>query len=91
MILENIISYIVLPLLGLSLFFVFVRILIGPSIEDRIIALDVLTSIGIAFLGVYSVQSNNPLFLDIGIILGIISFLSTVAFSHYLERKSKKC
>jgi len=91
MILENIISYIVLPLLGLSLFFVFVRILIGPSIEDRIIALDVLTSIGIAFLSVYSVQSNNPLFLDIGIILGIISFLSTVAFSHYLERKSKKC
>jgi len=81
--------YIILPLLSLSLVFVFVRFLKGPTIIDRVIALDLIVTIGIGIISVYSIIYNQPNFLDIALILALIAFLGTVAFTYYLEKKNK--
>ena len=81
--------YIILPVLSLSAVLVFIRFLIGPSLSDRVVALDLLITIGIGIISVYSIITNQPTFLDIALILGLIAFLGTVAFSYYLQ-KSKK-
>lgn len=73
----------------ISVLLVFVRFLMGPTIADRVIALDLLITIGIAIIAVYSIISNQPTFLDMAMILALIAFLSTVAFSYYLERREK--
>ena len=81
--------YIIIPLLSLSGVMVFIRFVIGPSLSDRIIALDLLITIGIGIIAIYSIVNNRPTFLDIAMILALIAFLGTVAFSYYLEKRKK--
>jgi len=75
--------------IGLSILIIFLRLVIGPSIEDRIVALDLLSANAIAFIAVYSIQKNSTTFLDVCIILALLAFLSTVAFAFYLGGKQR--
>ncbi len=80
---------IALSIIGLSILLIFLRLLIGPEIEDRIVALDLLSANTIAFIAVYSILNANTAFLDVGIILALLAFLGTVAFAWYLERRRR--
>lgn len=86
---HNFLYYIILPILAVSVVLVFIRFLKGPSIMDKVIALDLLITIGIGIIAVYSMVSNQSTFLDIAMILALIAFLSTIAFSYYLEKREK--
>lgn len=79
--------YVILPILTLAVVLIFYRFLKGPSLSDRVIALDLLITTGIGIIAVYSIIVNQSTFLDIAMILALIAFLSTVAFSYYLEKK----
>lgn len=83
----NYLYYVILPILTLAVVLIFYRFLKGPSISDRVIALDLLITTGIGIIAVYSIIVNQSTFLDIAMILALIAFLSTVAFSYYLEKK----
>ncbi len=87
--LYNFLLYIILPILSLSTVMVFIRFLKGPSIADRVIALDLMVIIGIGAIAVYSVLTNQSTFLDIAMVVALIGFLSTVAFAYYLEKREK--
>ena len=87
---ETVLTYIVMPLLSISILLVFIRLLIGPSIEDRIVSFDILTSIAIAFLSVFAAKTSETTIIDIGIILALLAFLGTVAFAYYLERRTRR-
>lgn len=87
--LYNFFLYIILPILSLSTILVFIRFLKGPTIADRIISFDLLVNVGIASLCIYSIFSDQPTFLDIGMIVALIGFLSTAAFSYYLEKRER--
>jgi len=80
---------IILPVLIISVIMVFIRFLKGPGVGDRVISLDLLITIGIAIIAVYSVISDQPTFLDIALILALIAFLGTIAYSYYLEKKKR--
>jgi len=81
--------YVILPVLAVSIVLVFIRFLKGPSIADRVVALDLLITIGISIITVYSILSKQSTFLDIAMILALIAFLGTIAFSYYLEKREK--
>ena len=83
-------NFFVVPMLSVSALLVFVRLVKGPSIVDRVIALDLLITIGIAIITTYSILSGDSTFLDIAMILALIAFLGTVAFAYYLEKKERK-
>lgn len=87
--LHDYLYYILLPVLSIAMVMLFVRFLIGPSIADRVIALDLLITTGIGIISIYSIITNQPTFLDIAMILALIAFLGTVAFSYYLEKRNK--
>ena len=87
--LYNFFSYFILPVLSLSVLLVFVRFLRGPGIVDRVVALDLLITTGIAIIAVYSILTNQSTFLDMAMILALIAFLGTVAFSYYLQKNHK--
>ncbi len=82
--------FISLPMIILSVFLCLIRLMKGPSIEDRIVALDVLTAMSISFIAAYAVFTKATMVLDVGLILAILSFLATVSFANYLERKHHK-
>ncbi|MBZ9651572.1 cation:proton antiporter [Psychroflexus montanilacus] len=81
--------YIILPILSISSLLVFVRFIKGPSIVDRVVALDLLITISIGIIAIYSILSDKPTFLDISLVLALIAFLGTVAFAYYLEKRNK--
>lgn len=86
MTLETYLTYIILPVLSISMLLVLIRFLLGPTLSDRVISLDLLITIGISVIAVFSIISNRPSFLDIAMIFALIAFLSTVAFAYYLEK-----
>ena len=65
----------------------FVRIVKGPTSRDRIVALDLIASITMGFILVYSVVINKAMYFDIVIVISLISFIGTVAISTYLKQK----
>jgi len=81
--------YIILPALSISILIIFVRFIKGPTLSDRVVALDLIITTGIGIIAVYSIHTNQPTFLDIAMILALIAFLGTVAFSYYLEKREK--
>ncbi|NTS42974.1 cation:proton antiporter [Flavisolibacter sp. BT320] len=85
--LYNYLLYFILPVLSLSTIFVFIRFLRGPNIADRVISLDLLVTVGIGSIAVYSILTGQSTFLDIAMVVALIGFLSTVAFSYYLEKR----
>lgn len=64
----------------------FVRLAIGPSLADRVVALDMMTVSIVAFCALFAIKSGTPVFLDVAIALALIGFLATVALARYAER-----
>jgi len=62
-----------------------IRMLIGPTAADRIVSLDLVTVLMVAVTSLMALQQNNAAYLDLGLALGLVGFLATVAFARYLE------
>ncbi len=77
-----------LPILVLGVAMVFVRLLRGPSLADRVIALDILSVLGIGMIVAFAIASDRPVFIDVASVLALVSFLGTVAFAAYVERRA---
>lgn len=73
-----------LVLLGLALLVSLVRIIIGPTLSDRVLALDLLTVVAMGFVGAIAVRTGLWLYLDIAIALALLGFLATVALARYV-------
>lgn len=83
-------SFIIVPILSLSVILVFIRFLKGPSLPDRVIALDMLILISICIIAIYSIQTNQSTFMDVAMLFALIAFLSTSAYAFYLEQRERK-
>jgi multicomponent Na+:H+ antiporter subunit F len=77
----------ILSLLSLSLILAFLRLIRGPSLPDRVVALDIAITMAMGIISVYAIQNNQPVFLDVALILALLSFLGTIAFAYYIERR----
>lgn len=90
MTLDEYLYFIILPTLSVSILLVFVRFFKGPTISDRVVAVDLLVTSGIGIIAVYSILTHQPTFLDIALILALIGFLGTVAYSFYIQKRKRK-
>jgi multicomponent Na+:H+ antiporter subunit F len=82
----NTLLILALTLLSISILASLYRVFKGPSMPDRVIAMD---SIGINIIGVVAILSvilNTLAFLEIILLIGILAFIGTIAFSKFLER-----
>jgi multicomponent Na+:H+ antiporter subunit F len=77
----------IFAVLGVASLCAFARLVAGPSLADRIVALDLIASISVAVIILYDIASDQPVFLDAATVVALISFLGTVALSRYMERK----
>ena len=72
--------------ISLSMVAFIYRLIIGPSVPDRVVALDTLGVALIAMIGLISILADTSFFLDIILLLAILAFIGTVAFSKFLEK-----
>ena len=73
-----------LALLCLSFALTVFRVIRGPTLPDRILALDMLVATAIGFIAVIGIRTGYTLYVDIAIALGLVGFLATVAFARFV-------
>jgi multicomponent Na+:H+ antiporter subunit F len=80
---------VIMMVLIISLFLAFFRLYRGPSLPDRVVALDLIAALVVGIFAVYSIIVAQPVFIDAAIVLALIIFLGTVAFARYTERRGR--
>ncbi|MFD0590240.1 Na(+)/H(+) antiporter subunit F1 [Paenibacillus sp. GCM10027627] len=75
-----------LVLLSLSIIGCMYRLLRGPSISDRIAALDTIGIMLLAIIAVIGMLLGTTAYFDIILLIGILTFIGTTAFARYIER-----
>lgn len=78
--------YLTLAVLGLSIAGALLRVLWGPALPDRVIALDLVAYLAMGFLSAYAILAGEDTFIDVALVLGLLAFLGTVAVARYIER-----
>lgn len=71
-------------ILGVAFFLTVYRVIKGPTLPDRVIALDMLVGIAIGFIAVIAIRTGYTLYIDIAISLGLVGFLATVGFARFI-------
>ena len=77
-------------MLALAVVLAFIRVLRGPSLPDRVVAFDLMTTLAVGIMAVYTISTSETVYLDVAIVVALISFLGTVAFARYLEQRGRK-
>jgi len=74
-------------MLTLALLLAGLRLLRGPSLPDRVVALELTASLVAAMVGVHVIETGLVSLLDIAIVLSLTAFLATIGFARFLERR----
>jgi multicomponent K+:H+ antiporter subunit F len=77
---------ITLVVVAVSVLLCFVRLAAGPTLPDRILALDTLYINGIAFLVVFGVRVHTAIYFEAALLIAMMGFVGTVALAKYLLR-----
>jgi multicomponent Na+:H+ antiporter subunit F len=78
-----------LAAISLALLLTAWRILVGPTLPDRIVALDLLIGVVIGLIATISLKTGYQSYLDIAIALGLVGFLATVAFARFVLNRGQ--
>ncbi|MBK5944341.1 MAG: pH regulation protein F [Halorhodospira halophila] len=76
----------VFAMLSASLVLAFVRLAKGPMLPNRVVALELIASILVGFIGVYAIHTGVDHFIDVAIVLALLAFMAAVGFARYLEK-----
>jgi multisubunit Na+/H+ antiporter MnhF subunit len=79
--------YVILPLLTIGMLLTLWRLVRGPTFADRVVALDKLSVMAIGLILAYGIGLDRPVYVDIALIVAMLSFLATVGFGYYIERR----
>jgi multicomponent Na+:H+ antiporter subunit F len=60
------------------------RVIRGPTTPDRVVGLDTIGTNVVAIAVLYAIQSDAGFFVDVGLVLAIIGFISTIAVARYV-------
>ncbi|MBB3184313.1 multicomponent Na+:H+ antiporter subunit F [Halomonas fontilapidosi] len=75
-----------LALMSLALCLAFVRLFRGPSLPDRVVALELFSSILVGIIGVVAIATDVPSLLDVAIVMALMAFMAAIGFARFLER-----
>jgi multicomponent Na+:H+ antiporter subunit F len=79
---------IALAMLAVSATLTFMRLAKGPTLPDRVIAIDLIGVLMVCLLVVMAGLTGQQAFLDVAMVLALISFVGTVAYARYIEREA---
>ena len=80
------VTLITMLILVLALVLTSARLAMGPSLADRVVALELIALIAVGIMIVYAVQVERAAFLDVALVLALTAFMAAVGFARFLER-----
>lgn len=72
---------------GLGALLILLRLLRGPRVTDRVVAIDALGLLGIGVIALLALATAQPMLLDAAVVLALVSFLGTTAFILMFRRR----
>ena len=82
----DIVSHVSLATLGIALVVSFVRLAKGPTLPDRVVAMDLIGILVVGLIVVLAGWTGVRATLDAAVVIALIGFLSTIAYATYVER-----
>ena len=82
----DVISHITLVTLGVALVVAFIRLVKGPTLPDRIVAMDLFGVLVVGVIVVLAGGSGVRATLDAAMVIALVGFLGTIAYATYVER-----
>jgi multicomponent Na+:H+ antiporter subunit F len=76
--------------LSVALFLALWRLFKGPTLPDRVVALELIASMTVGIIGLYTIRTGRDAFIDVAMVLAITAFLSAIGFARYLEKGSHR-
>ena len=86
----DLVSNVGFVLLASAIVMALVRIIRGPTLTDRIVALDLLSILGAAAIGVFAYRTGSPFAIELAAVLCATGFVATMAFARYLMRRARR-
>jgi multicomponent Na+:H+ antiporter subunit F len=80
---------IALLMLTVAALLAFVRVVRGPTLPDRVVAIDLIGVLIVGVIVVAATATGDHAFLDVAIVIALISFVGTVAYARYVEREKR--
>lgn len=80
---------VVLGMIALAMIGCLIRLLKGPTLPDRVVALDLMGMFAVAVIAIFAILIGKPVLLSVCLVMGLILFLGTAAFALYLERRAR--
>ena len=78
---------VVTVLLSLAALGFVVRVLRGPTLADRIVALDGVLTVAVLGIAAYAVDTGSPFALDAMVVVAFVGFVGTSVVARYIERR----
>ena len=82
--------YAALFFLGLAFALSFFRLMKGPTLPDRVVALDLIATLAIGLIAIYNIITGEAYAMRAAIVLALVAFLATTAFAYYVQKRGKE-
>jgi multicomponent Na+:H+ antiporter subunit F len=73
-------------LIFFAILFAVIRLILGKTLVDRVVAIDMLTVISLSLIALYAQVSGRFVYIDVALVYGLLSFLAVLAIARFLER-----
>lgn len=82
----NLTAQISLVVLVIALSLAFLRLVLGPSLPDRVVALDLIATLLVGIIAVSAIDTGDVIFLRVAMVVALFNFIGTIGFCWYLQR-----
>lgn len=76
-------------MLALAIAITFIRLILGPTMVNRVVALDLMAILIVGMMAIEAVRSGEHALLDVAVVVGITAFIGTAAFAVLIDRDSR--
>lgn len=80
-------AYISMGILLIAFFLGFWRMVKGPGLADRVLILDLIASLVIGIIVAITAFSGEIVFMNVAVMIALVSFMGTIAFAKYMKKK----
>ncbi|RLF50617.1 MAG: cation:proton antiporter [Thermoplasmata archaeon] len=76
---------IALVIIFVSIALAIIRVLLGPTVPDRVVALDTINTLVIAGMILFGTATKMPIYIDVAIVYALLSYITTLFIAKYLQ------
>jgi multicomponent Na+:H+ antiporter subunit F len=83
-------AHAMLIVLVVAVVLAFIRLVFGPSLPDRVVALDLIATLLVGLIAVYAIATDEAIILRVAMVVALFNFVGTIAFAYYLQMRGQE-